>query len=105
MCAQSLVEVWGNNNKASILVQPTYNNDGLVINGGYTILRCKNKNEIYIYYTEQSHECYYYGDVYFDDDYNETMRKFNETGEIVGINLIPVKLRTTKEQESNEPPF
>jgi hypothetical protein len=100
-----LVEVWGHNNKAQILVEPTYDCDGWVINGEYTIKRDKEKNEIYVYATKQTHSATYFGDVEYTGDYNETMNLFDETGKIVGKNLIPVNPKPVETFWGDEPPF
>lgn len=87
------VEVWG------------YGNDGVVENGAYDVKRDKDKNEIFIYYTQQTHPLEYLGDVIYDADYGEIMDRFDETGHIEGKNLIKTRKKPVEKDWGDEPPF
>lgn len=101
-----IVEIWtigSINSKSYVLLEPHDKNGSFwVINGCYELKPDKEKNQVYIPYTGETHESHYLGDVMFDEDYNKTIQNYEDTKEIVGVNTVKIKEQKENDNTFNE---
>lgn len=88
------------------LVEPYDELFDWVINGNYKIKIDKNKNEVYIPFTKETHNnVIYLGDIEYIGDYNQTINNFKNNKKIIGLNLVKYKPIKLKENDYDDVPF
>lgn len=84
----SIVEIWTvgpEDSQSYVLIKSTKNGESIVINGNYNVKPNKEESEMFIYPTGRTHESHYMGDLEYLGNYIETIEKYRETKQIIGV--------------------